>query len=179
VRLFKKTWKAGIGGAYQEGFRYALREFDPEVLVEMDADLQHPASLLPQLVSAISDGAGAADGSRYVEGGGISDWSRGRRVMSRTANVYARGLLRLGVRDGTSGFRAYSREAAERVASAELPAKGYEFQVASLYYLKSHFRIVEIPFIFGARAAGKSKLGVGEGLRFLLAVPKIAIWGRG
>lgn len=178
VGLLTRGSKRGIGSAYQEGFRNALSDAGTEVVVEMDSDLQHPASAVPDLLRALREGAGVAVGSRYVPGGGIPRWSLSRRWVSRGANAYARRVLGLRVKDVTSGFRAYTRSAAEEVAGAALPAKGYEFQVASLYLLKNDFRIVEVPFVFGSRTLGESKLGVADGLRFLFAVPRVAIWGR-
>jgi dolichol-phosphate mannosyltransferase len=175
VSLHLRERKMGIGSAYQEGFKLALSRQDASVLVEMDADLQHPASALAELVEAVRAGADVVVGSRYVPGGGISGWSRGRRALSKGANAYSRGLLGLPVKDATSGFRAYSRRAAQTLADAKLPAKGFEFQVASLHLLKGSFQILEVPYVFSSRAAGKSKLGVGDIARFLFGVARIAL----
>lgn len=176
VMLFVRERKMGIGSAYQEGFRVAIAETNPTILVEMDADLQHPASALPLLLGAITDGADVAVGSRYVEGGGISGWGKARRTVSKGANVYSRMVLGLKVRDATSGFRAFSRKTAEEVAVADLPAKGFEFQVATLYLLKGRAKIVEVPFVFVARTAGKSKLSLGDAVRFFFAVARLYLW---
>lgn len=175
VRLVSRERKKGIGSAYQDGFRTAIRDTDSNVLVEMDADLQHPPSSLPLLLGAIQEGADVAVGSRYMPGGGTPGWSSVRRSVSRGANAYSRLMLGLKVKDATSGFRAYTREAAVRVASAALPAKGFEFQVASLYLLKGTSKIVEVPFVFAARAAGESKLRLRDMARFFLSVAKISL----
>ena len=175
VKLLTRDRKMGIGSAYQSGFKEAILDYGADVLVEMDADLQHPPSALPSLIEAIKGGADVAVASRYLPGGGIPQWSRLRRIVSRAANSYSRRLLGLTVRDATSGFRAYTRKAAEQVASADLPAKGFEFQVASLHVLTGKARIVEVPFVFAYRTAGKSKLSLGDILRFLFAVPRIAL----
>ena len=178
VEVLQRGGKQGIGSAYQDGFRRALSDPGIEAVVEMDSDLQHPAAAVPDLLRALGQGADVAVGSRYVAGGGIPRWSLLRRWVSRGANAYARRVLGLGVRDATSGLRAYRRKAAEEIAGADLPAKGYEFQVASLYCLREYYRIAEVPFVFGSRAKGESKLGVADGLRFFFTVPRIAIWGR-
>jgi dolichol-phosphate mannosyltransferase len=175
VKLLVRRDKMGIGSAYQDGFKAAFTLTDPTILVEMDADLQHPASGLPSLVDAIRGGADVALASRYVNGGGISDWSLARRTVSRGANFYARTFLQLPVKDATSGFRAYARLAAEEVAYARLPAKGFEFQVAALYLLKGHSRIVEVPYMFVSRKAGKSKLGLWDVIRFFFAVARMSL----
>ncbi len=176
VRLLVRDRKMGIGSAYQDGFRVAIAETDPAILVEMDADLQHPVSALPLLLTAISEGADVAVGSRYVEGGGVSGWGKARRTVSKGANAYSRAMLGLKVKDATSGFRAFSREAAEEVAAADLPAKGFEFQVATLYLLKGRARVIEVPYTFVARTAGKSKLSFADAARFFFAIARLSLW---
>jgi dolichol-phosphate mannosyltransferase len=175
VRILVRENKRGIGSAYQDGFKEAVTQTGATILIEMDADLQHPASALPKLVDAIAKEADVAVASRYVEGGGISGWSIWRRLISRGANAYARRLLRLPIRDSTSGFRAYTRRAAEELARSRLPAKGFEFQVAALYHLKDDFKIVEVPYVFVTRKAGKSKLKLGDTLRFFFVVMRISL----
>ena len=174
VDLLSRGSKKGIGSAYQDGFKAAIKTFGPDVLVEMDADLQHPASTLPVLVGAIRDGADTAIASRYIPGGGISGWGRLRRIVSRGANAYARSMLGLKVKDATSGYRAFSKAAAEAIAQAELPAKGFEFQVATLHLLKDRWKIVEVPFTFTERTAGKSKLGIKDMAKFFVAILRMA-----
>ena len=174
LRLLVRKTKRGIGSAYQEGFREALSSLSPDIIIEMDADLQHPPSAIKDLVSEIQAGADVAIGSRYIAGGGVSGWSPWRKAISRGANLYARVLLRIKVRDATSGFRAYTRAKAEQVAYATLPAKGFEFQVASLHLLEGS-QFAEVPYTFEVRTAGKSKLGVADIARFFLSVMRMTI----
>ncbi len=174
VRLKSRAGKMGIGSAYQDGFREAIAALSPAIVVEMDADLQHPPSVLPRLVGAVRAGADVAVGSRYVPGGGAEGWGLWRRAVSRGANAYARAALRLSVKDVTSGFRAYTRAAAEEVATAGLPARGFEFQVAALKALKTNTKTVEVPYTFTPRRSGKSKLGLGDMARFFVAVLRLA-----
>jgi dolichol-phosphate mannosyltransferase len=175
VRILVREKKRGIGSAYQDGFKEAVSQTGATLLVEMDADLQHPASILPKLIEAIAKGADVAVASRYVKDGGISGWSRWRRLLSRGANAYARTLLRLPVRDATSGFRAYNTRAADELGRSRLPAKGFEFQVAALYHLKRDFTIVEVPYVFVTRKAGKSKLRLWDTMRFFFTVLRISM----
>jgi dolichol-phosphate mannosyltransferase len=175
VRLLVRSAKTGIGSAYQDGFREAILLTAPDIVIEMDADLQHPPSEIKKLVRAVQAGADVAIGSRYVAGGAVSGWSLWRRTVSKGANVYARVMLGIKVRDATSGFRAYTRAKAEQVADATLPAKGFEFQLASLYLLKKGSRFEEVPYTFAARTAGKSKLGLADMVRFFLSVIRIAL----
>ena len=175
VRLLLRKEKMGIGSAYQDGFKEATATISPQVLVEMDADLQHPPSAIPDLVAALESGADVAVGSRYIKGGSAEKLSLWRRAISRGANVYARTLLGSPVNDATSGFRAYTREAAEIIAAADLSARGFEFQVASLYLLKTKMKIVEVPYSFAPRVRGKSKLGLYDMVRFSFVVARLAV----
>ena len=178
VHLLAREAKKGIGSAYIDGFREAIETLHPDVLLEMDADMQHPPSVIPELVKAVADGAGVAVASRYVPGGGTSGWGIWRRTVSRTANGVARGLLGIKVKDCTSGFRAYSRECAAALLGSDLPAKGFEFQVATLYALKGRAEMREVPYVFGRRRAGRSKLGAADMMRFLAAVVRMAVRGQ-
>lgn len=176
VHLLLRPRKAGIGAAHLDGFREALETIKPDVIIEMDADLQHPPQKLPELVAAIEGGADVAVASRKVVGGGALGWSLWRRAASRGANLMARTFLGLGVRDSTSGFRALSSKAALTLVNSNLPASGYSFQVASLYLLKRKgMKVVEVPFTFQVRMAGKSKMGFGEILGFFLSVLRLRL----
>jgi dolichol-phosphate mannosyltransferase len=176
VNLMVRKEKMGIGSAYQEGFREAINSLSPAVIVQMDADLQHPPSAIASLVAAVEGGADGAVGSRYVSGGGSSGWSRWRRIVSRGANAYARTLLGLKVRDSTSGFRAYRRGAAEVIAKVGLPTKGFEFQVASIRLLqREKMKLVEVPYTFSVRTAGTSKLKFADVVRFFFSVLSLSL----
>jgi dolichol-phosphate mannosyltransferase len=175
VHILVRKEKMGIGSAHQDGFREALRSLSPSVIVQMDADLQHPPSAIGKLVSAIEQGADVAVASRYIPGGGSSNWSLWRRTVSHGANFYARTLLGLKVKDATSGFKAYNRAAAELLANSGLPTKGFEFQVTSLRLLQRSMKIVEVPYTFSARTAGTSKLRTSDVLRFILSVLRISL----
>ncbi|MDV3294067.1 MAG: polyprenol monophosphomannose synthase [Nitrososphaerales archaeon] len=178
VHLLLRPRKAGIGAAHLDGFRKALETIKPDVIIEMDADLQHPPQKLVELVSAIAGGADVAVASRKVKGGGTVGWSIWRRAVSRGANWMARIVLGLGVRDSTSGYRALSSRAASVLVNSNLPTSSYSFQVASLYLLKKEgMKMVEVPFTFQVRMVGKSKMGFGEILEFFWSVLKLRLRG--
>lgn len=164
VQLINRGRKMGLGSAYQDGFKKAV-ENKAEIVVSMDADGSHPPELIRELVKAVKQGADVAIGSRYVKGG---KWSAGfgRMVVSRGANLLARLCTGVKVRDMTSGFRAYTAEALQRILAKDFQ-KGYVFQVEIVYRLvREGFKIVEVPFMFKSRGSGKSKLSVGEIVRF-------------
>src|SRR5918993_4624708 len=88
VEVLHRTSKDGIGPAYIAGFRRAL-EGGADLLMEMDSDFSHDPADIPRLVAA-AESADLVLGSRYVEGGGVTDWGAGRRLISRGGSVYAR-----------------------------------------------------------------------------------------
>ena len=102
-------------------------------------------------------------GSRYVPGGGISNWRIHRRLLSRFGNFYTRILLRLTLRDCTSGYRCYSREVLETVDPFNIQSSGYSFLEEMVWRVQqAGFRILEVPIIFENRHKGASKIDRSE-----------------
>ena len=159
--VLHRAGKQGLGTAYTEGFRYAL-ERGAEAVLTMDCDFSHD----PQYVSSFIDALESAEivvGSRYVAGGRIENWNAYRTFLSATANRFVKTLFRMPVRDCTSGFRLYRKEAAGIFLESELHSHGYSFQVEALYRaLRRNMRVSEIPICFVDRAEGKSKMGIRE-----------------
>src|SRR5205823_2228776 len=114
IEVLRRPGKAGLGSAYRDGFALGIGR-GYEALVEMDADLSHDPSVLPDLVEPLDEGFELVVGTRYMPGGSIPDWPWHRRAISRAGNLYARLLLGISARDSTSGFRAYHRRALERI----------------------------------------------------------------
>ncbi len=161
LSLIVRPGKMGLGSALRDGFKYSY-ENGYESMVLMDADFQHPPDVIPRLIEGVSRGYNLAIASRYVEGGGIEGWSRVRRIISWGANTYARTVLRLPVRDLTSGFRAFDRDALEFLSKCSFLSRGYALQVEVAYLLyRKGFKILEVPFIFRRRRYGASKLNSG------------------
>lgn len=178
VTVLHRTGKDGLGRAYVAGFGVAL-ERGYDVVVQMDADGSHPASALPALLAALAadPAIGLAIGSRYVPGGGLTDWAAGRRVLSRAGNAYARAMLRLGVRDVTAGYRAYRADVLRELPLAEIDSRGYCFQIdMTLRTLNAGWGIAERPIEFRERTSGTSKMSkaiVAE------AMWRVTLWGFG
>jgi dolichol-phosphate mannosyltransferase len=158
VEVLHRPRKEGIGPAYIAGFRRALAE-GAGLILEMDSDFSHDPAYLPRLL----DTSGRADlviGSRYVSGGGVSDWSAWRRAISRGGSAYARLMLGVGVRDLTGGFKCFRREVLEAIDLDSIGSRGYAFQVEMTYRaIQRGFRVVEVPIVFRDRRAGRSKMG--------------------
>ena len=164
LHLIRREAKLGLGSAYLAGFHYGI-EHGYDLVVTMDGDFSHHPRYLPPLV----DAAARYDlviGSRYVRGGGIVNWPIHRKMLSAFANLYVRALLRLPVRDCTSGFRGYRREVLESVDVDGVRASGYSF-LEEMVWRVHHggFRIGEIPIVFEDRHRGVSKINRSEIIR--------------
>ena len=157
VAVLHRRKKEGIGPAYIAGFRQALAG-GARLIIEMDADFSHDPAYLPQLLRAI-ESADLVIGSRYVPGGGVTDWGPVRRFVSRGGSSYARKVLGLEIRDLTGGFKCFRREVLEAIDLDDVDAKGYAFQVEMTYRaITAGFRVVEIPIVFRDRTEGNSKM---------------------
>ena len=157
VRVLHRKVKEGLGPAYVAGFGEALRG-GAELVVQMDADFSHDPADVPRLLAAATD-ADVVLGSRYVNGGGVSDWGLVRRAISRAGSAYARFVLGLRVRDLTGGFKVFRRRVLEAVDLESVGALGYAFQVEMTYRaIKAGFRVVEVPIVFRDRRVGQSKM---------------------
>lgn len=158
IEVMRRPAKSGLGSAYRDGFRHGLLNgFD--ILVEMDSDLQHDPAALPSLLEGVEQGADLVIGSRYIPGGSIPDWSWHRRALSKWGNRYAAGVLGFGVRDATSGYRAYAAPALAKIDFQTVRADGYGFQIEMAHrVLQSGGSITEVPIQFGDRERGESKM---------------------
>jgi dolichol-phosphate mannosyltransferase len=174
-RLLERAGKKGLGTAYIDGFRQAIEGQDPEIVVQMDADLQHPPEILESLVAKVASGvADVAIAFRHVSGGSFIGLNWRRRMISRGASWLSRTVLGLRVKDTTTGFKALTRSAVECLLAHPPQSTGFIFQVESLYILKKNdFTMVEVPFTFEERAKGVSKLGRGEVWEFFVGVLSI------
>jgi dolichol-phosphate mannosyltransferase len=160
IETVHRPAKEGLGRAYIDGFTRALAQ-EPDWIGHMDADLSHDPEVLLQMARAIED-ADLVIGSRYVPGGSVDpDWAWRRKALSWTANrIVVRSVLRIPVRDATTGYRLWRREALARVdPKARVKSNGYGF-LAEMAYLAHHLgcRIHEVPIHFRERDAGKSKM---------------------
>jgi dolichol-phosphate mannosyltransferase len=161
LHLLRRPGKLGLGSAYLAGFRYAL-ETGAELVFTMDCDGSHHPRYLQGMLAAAAQ-ADLVIGSRYVEGGGVVNWPKRRRLLSRFANFYTRTLLRVPVRDCTAGFRCYRRAVLETVNPFSIRGSGYSFLEEMVYRVhRCGFRIAEVPILFEQRSHGVSKIDERE-----------------
>jgi dolichol-phosphate mannosyltransferase len=157
VSVLHRPRKEGLGPAYLAAFHVAL-DAGAQRIVEMDADFSHDPAYLPKLIGA-AEHYDLVIGSRYVPGGGVTEWGPVRRFISRGGSSYARVALGLPIRDLTGGFKCFRREVLETINLDAIQARGYAFQVETTYRaIRAGFRVVEIPIVFRDRADGTSKM---------------------
>ena len=174
IRVLHRTGKQGLGTAYLAGFAQAIDEGYDRVF-EMDADFSHPPWDLPRLAT-VSRHADLVIGSRYVRGGSTVGWDLRRRLLSRGANLYARTMLTLSVRDTTAGFRCYAADKLAQLDLSQVHAQGYAFQVEMAYRMsRAGFRIAEIPIHFIDRQLGASKMDGKIAREAITLVPALRV----
>lgn len=174
VHVLHRAGKLGLASAYRDGFNWG-RERGFDWYFEMDADFSHNPDHLPEFFKVIYSGkADVVCGSRYVEGGGVSNWSRGRLMLSRGGSLYSTFWLRHSVNDWTGGFNAWSRETVEALRFETVRSKGYAFQIELKYRaLMLGKRLIEVPIIFQERRAGVSKMSGSIVKEALLGVARL------
>jgi len=172
VEVLHRPLKQGLGPAYLAGFDRALAG-GAELVMEMDSDFSHDPADVPRLVAAAAD-TDLVLGSRYVAGGGVTDWGRFRLALSRGGSGYARVLLGMEVRDLTGGFKCFRREVLEGIPLDQIGSNGYGFQIELSYraYVAG-FRIREIPIVFRERQVGQSKMTARIALEAVWKVPAL------
>lgn len=171
VHVMHRAGKLGLGSAYIAGFRWALeRAYD--VVFEMDTDLSHDPRYVPEFIRAIEAGADVVIGSRNIPGGGVEGWGPGRHFVSKGGSVYARTILGLDVRDLTSGYKAFTRDALQRIDLGGVKSNGYSFQIELTYRaVLRGMRVAEVPILFVDRRAGASKMS-----RKIFAEAVVMVW---
>jgi dolichol-phosphate mannosyltransferase len=165
----ERKGKLGLGTAYIHGFKWAIRN-GYDYIFEMDCDFSHNPVDLPRLLEACQKDSDVAVGSRYCQGGKITNWPLGRILMSYFASVYVRIILWIGVKDTTAGFICYRKKVLETIDLDNIRFMGYAFQIEMKYKsIKKGFRVSEVPITFTDRVEGVSKMST--------KIFKEAFWG--
>jgi dolichol-phosphate mannosyltransferase len=159
IELLEREGKGGRGAAVIAAFKKGLE--DPRryaILLEMDADFSHHPREIPKMLEKL-ESCDMVIGSRYVPGGGSSEWGFWRPVLSWLANKYIAVVAGVPVRDTTSGFRGYRRAVLEETDFDRIKITGYVVHGEMAYQAFMHgFRLGEVPIHFKNRARDASKL---------------------
>ena len=176
LHLLERKTKLGLGSAYRLGFAWGL-ERGYEELIEMDADLSHRVRDLKKMIDEkeLQPNTDLVIGSRWIPEGKTENWSRGRELLSRAANLYVRAMVGLGVKDSTAGFRIYSASMLKRLNMESIKSEGYSFQIEMTRAVhKLGGKIIEVPITFRERENGVSKMSKNIVREAMLLV---TIWG--
>ncbi|MEN3046138.1 MAG: polyprenol monophosphomannose synthase [Candidatus Hydrothermales bacterium] len=158
LNLLLRKKKEGLGYAYRDGFRWAI-ERDYDIIIHLDADFSHDPSEIPNFIKKINEGYDVVVGSRYVNGVRVINWPIKRLLLSYFANLYARILTGVKIKDLTSGYKAFKREVVVNIPWKEVSSGGYGFQIETVFYpYFLGYKIHEIPIVFIERRKGKSKM---------------------
>jgi dolichol-phosphate mannosyltransferase len=161
--------KRGLGEAYKRGIAFALQELRPDLVFEMDADLQHDPGLLPLFVVLANHGFSLIIGSRFLPSGATPNFPWYRKLISLVGTRLVRIFGRLpALTDCTSGFRCIKADVLAKCNLEGLASRGYAFQSSLLCELvRNGARVVEIPILFDERKWGSSKLSLNDQIEFL------------
>lgn len=169
IRVVHRAGKLGLGTAVVEGFAAA----SAEIVGVIDADLSHPPDLVPRMLGVMQrEGADMVIGSRYVPGGGTSNWEQSRVIMSKAACLMARGLTP--VRDATSGFFLMRRDRARGVT---ISAGGFKICLELLIRSEPSL-VIEVPYVFKGRTVGESKMNLKEATGYLVQLRDLHAYRR-
>lgn len=159
IHLIERESKQGLGSAYIEGFKWALKnKFD--YIYEMDADFSHNPSNLPLFRKYLKKwDYYLVIGSRYKKGVNVVNWPISRLLLSYFANLFARHVTGVPLMDLTSGFKGFRKEVLESINFDKINAEGYGFQIEMHFYTYwKGFSIKEVPIVFEERRSGQSKM---------------------
>jgi len=157
VNVIHREKKLGMGKAYIEGFKYAIKA-GYNCIIQMDADFSHDPKYIPVFMEKIKE-YDLVIGSRYCDGIRIINWSFFRLTLSLFACKYVKFFTRLPFHDCLGGFKCYRRDVLESVGPDKIVSDGYVFQMEILYKAyKKGYRICEIPIVFADRGFGESKM---------------------
>jgi len=157
VKIIERAGKMGLGTAYIEGFKFAIKE-KYDFIFEMDADFSHDPKELNNFLAAIQT-SDVVIGSRYINGVNVINWPMQRLLLSYFASFYTRVITGLPIRDATGGFKCFRRKALESINFNNIKSNGYSFQIEMNFKAwKNGHKITEIPIIFTDRLKGTSKM---------------------
>jgi dolichol-phosphate mannosyltransferase len=163
VRCIRRIGRRGLSGACIEGI---LASSAPSAAV-MDADLQHDETQLPKMLALLQSGAAElVVGSRYVAGGSADSFDKQRAGASALATEVAKRVLRVRIADPMSGFFMIRRDCFEQLAP-RLSTQGFKILLDIVATARGELRTVEVPYSFGSRLHGQSKLDSTVALDFL------------
>ena len=175
IFIIERESKKGLGSAYVEGFSWALKN-NYQRIIQMDADLSHdPIEINPML--DLLDSNDLVIGSRYKGGLRVINWPIRRLYISYFANIYARMITGVPVKDLTAGFKGWSKDTLEKINFHECSSQGYCFQIeTSFRAFQKGCKLIEHPIVFTDRTVGESKMSKSVMIEAVFKVWLFGLW---
>lgn len=151
--------------AYLRGYREAFHQ-GHDIIIEMDAGLSHDPRAIPMFLRVLNEGNECAFGSRYINGGSMSDSPFRRRLLSKGGSLLANLLLGTRMRDMTSGFQGYHACVVGKLLMHQLASTAHFYQTEVRYLLRKH-RYAEVPIHYRAPSPRVSRNAIRNSLRVL------------
>lgn len=174
VNIFVRKEKTGLGAAYIDGFKKAMNEMDADVIMEMDADLQHDPKDIKRFIKEIDNGFDFVMGSRYMKGGSVpKEWAFYRKLLSWSGNLFSKFALGIfSLTEFTNGFRATRvKGVLDQVDLDAIKSDGFAYKLDLLHKTyKTGAKMKEIPIVFGLRDRGISKMEQNNMIESLIVV---------
>ena len=179
VRVLHRERKEGLGRAYVAAFTQVLKMPRYDAILQMDADLSHDPSYLPEFLKMLEK-YDLVLGSRYLDGVNVVSWDFKRLLLSKGASLYVKLITSMPYSDATGGFKAWRREALSAIGLDRLFSNGYLFQIETTYRLHraKGFSIGETSIIFRDRDLGRSKIDFHIILEAVWGVIRLRVTGR-
>ena len=173
--LEERPGKAGLGTAYKYAFNWALKK-NYDNIIQMDADLSHDPKEIKEMVRLLNN-YDLVVGSRYIDGVSVVHWPIKRLILSYGANVYARFVTGLPIKDSTGGFKAWKRKVLDSIDLNGVKSQGYSFQIEMNWRAwQKKFSIFEHPIIFADRTIGESKMSKKIMFEAIIVIWRMRIW---
>ena len=173
--LEERPGKAGLGTAYKYAFNWALKK-NYDNIIQMDADLSHDPKEIKEMVRLLNN-YDLIIGSRYIDGVSVVHWPIKRLILSYSANVYARIVTGLPIKDSTGGFKAWKRKVIDSIDINGVKSQGYSFQIEMNWRAwQKKFSIFEHPIIFADRTIGESKMSKKIMFEAIIVIWRMRIW---
>lgn len=160
----------GVISCYLEGFRQALAD-GAECVIEMDGGGSHSPKEIPQFVDALNQGYDCVWGSRFVEGGDISNHPLYRRILSSGGTILANLVLGTKLKDMTSGFEAFQADVLRRLDLSNFLSNGHMYQTEMRFYCRN-LNTIEVPIHYIGGSSSLKFKSVIEALKILFQLKK-------
>ena len=165
VKLIYYKESIGVISCYLEGFRQALAD-GAKRIIEMDAGGSHQPDEIPLFIQKLDEGYSCVWGSRFIEGGGISNHPLYRRILSSGGTILANIVLGTKLKDMTSGFEAFQAEVLQNLNLENFLSTGHMYQTEMRFYCRKE-KAIEVPIHYVGSESGFKAATVVEALKIL------------